>query len=152
MFAFFLAALLTQPAALPSASPSPAPALDPAWKKATLGKDEYAHYVRTEPDATQSELFGTRQVCDCQPLQMISIFQAVFSSQPGASVTTDTVTICGAPQARLTVTGIALPTNSLKNGEFIVFRKEPAMYMFQYTFRYAKPKADAEAALAALCP
>ena len=150
MLALFLAALLTQPVAPPSASPTPA--LDPAWKKAALQKDEYAHYVRTEADGTQSEMIGSRQVCDCQPLHAISIFKAVFGLQPGASVTTDTVDICGSPQPRLTVTGIASPANSLKNGEFILFRREPAMYMFEYTFRYAKPMPDAESALATLCP
>jgi hypothetical protein len=125
--------------------------LDPAWKKMALEKDEYAHYVRAEADGTQSEIFGTRQVCDCQPPHLMAMLTSALAPVKGATTVIDSISICGAPQPRFIATGIASPAGA-HNMEVIAFRREPALYMLEFTFNSAKPPPDAEAALSALCP
>lgn len=140
------------PSAAPSVAPSPAPTLSPAWKPIALDKDEYAHYTRRETDSTDSDIIASRQVCDCQPPVMLSMLTAAFKSRPGVSVTVDTISMCGATPRRLIATGLAGLSDTAHNVEVVVFRREPALYMFEYTFRSAAPMPDAEQALAALCP
>ncbi len=149
MIAIFLAAVLMQ--SIPAQSAPSAPALDVAWKKVPLVKDEYAHYVRTEADGTQSEIIGTRQVCDCQPRHLLAMLTSALAPVKGATTAVDSVAICGAPQPRFIATGLASPAGA-HNMEVIAFRKEPALYMLEFTFNSAKPPADAETTLAALCP
>jgi len=152
MLAMFLAALVMQSTPVPAPSLPPTPALDPAWKKVALAKDEYAHYIKTEADGTQSEIIGTRQVCDCQPPHLMAMLTSALAAAKGATTAVDSVTICGAPQPRLIATGLANPASVAHNMEVIAFRKEPALYMLELTFNGSKPPAGAETALAALCP
>ncbi len=152
MLAIFLAVALLQSTPVPTPSASPAPALGPAWKKVALAKDEYTHYIRTEADGTQSEIIGTRQVCDCQPPRLMAMFTSALAPAKGATTAVDSVTICGAAQPRFIATGLANPATGAHNMEVIAFRKEPALYMLELTFNGSKPPADAETALAALCP
>lgn len=157
MIGAFLAILLAQasPSPTPSMAPSPAPTLSPAWVKAPLDKrnvDEYAHFVRHEQDGTDSELVAMRQVCDCQPAAAIVLFTMALSHEPKASIHQDQITICGQTADRLTASGVASAGNSLRNSEIVLFRREPALYLMMYTFRYATPMPDAAGALPALCP
>jgi hypothetical protein len=150
MLALLLAVLFAQ--ALPAATASPVPALDAAWKKVPLQKDEYAHYARSEQDGTQSDIIATRQVCDCQPAHLMDMLTSALGPVKGATTAVDSISICGGTQPRFIATGLASPGSGARNMEVIAFRKEPALYMLEFTFNGAKPPAGAETALAALCP
>ena len=155
MTGFFLAILIAQasPNPIASASPLPAPTLSPAWVKRPLdGKYDYARFARREQDGTESEISAARQVCDCQPPVALSMVQLALSSVPGVAITRGPITICGQAAQRLIATGLAAPGKPSKNIEAILFRREPALYTFTYTFLSAAPAADAESALSALCP
>lgn len=80
------------------------------------------------------------------------MFEIALSQEPKASIHRDQITICGRIADRATITGLASANNSLRNSEIVLFRREPALYMMMYTFRYAAPMPDAADALAALCP
>lgn len=152
MIAPLLSMLLTQAAATPAPAPSTTPALSEQWKKLPLGKDQYAHYMRVEPDGTQSEIIGTRQVCDCQPPHLMQMLSSSLASVRGVSTAIDSVSLCGGTQPRFVATGIANSGTGGRNMEVIALRKEPALYMLEYTFSAGKPAADVLSALAALCP
>ncbi len=150
MLALFLAVVLAQ-AVQPPPAPAP-PALGAAWKKLPLEKGELAHYVRTEADGTQTELIASRQVCDCQPANFVKMLTAAFATVKGVDTTSDTVSICGGSQQRVVATGLATAASGTHNIEVIAFRKEPALVTLEMLFKSAKAPADAESALAALCP
>ncbi len=78
MFALLLTVLLAQatatppPERLPLSGWTAAPSADPL---------EYAHYVRLENDGSQSMLFVTRQVCDCEPLHLAAPANTLRNSE-----------------------------------------------------------------------
>ena len=147
-----LSMLLTQSSATPAPSPSGAPALSEQWKKIPISKDEYAHYVRTEPDGTLSEIIASRQVCDCQPPHLVQMLSSSLAPVKGVTTAVDSVSICGGTRSRFIATGIASSGTGGRNMEVIALRKEPALYVLEYTFTAAKPADDVLSALAALCP
>src|SRR5579872_902429 len=153
MLACVIALAVVQLAAPPAPSTAPVfvPHLGPAWVAAPLGKLQYAHYVRHEQDGANSEIFASRQVCDCQPDRAMQMLQAAIGAIPGASSHRETLTACGQPAYRMLATGIATPANAARNFEVVMFRFDNALYVLQYTFRYPTPMVDAENALLSLC-
>lgn len=164
MFAqlFFVILAQATPPAAPSPPPAPAivapiDALLAGWTSVPASPgtpEEYLHYVRRERDNTESTLSATRRVCECDPGDMVTTLGGAFAniSRGRAVETRSKVSICGRTADRLVVTNIAQPENSIKNNEIVTFRDRDALVVLMYLFRTSEPKADAEAAFAALCP
>jgi hypothetical protein len=152
MIAALLALLVTQAISTPAPSPGTPQPLPATWMKVPLDKDEYAHYARTEPDGTRSEIIASRQVCDCQPPHLMAMLASTLAPVKGVTTAVDRVTICGGSQPRFIATGLANAGSAAKNMEIVALRKEPALYTLEFTFNGSKPPADAESALAAFCP
>jgi hypothetical protein len=151
MIALIVAMLVAQ--ATPAASPVAQPSLSPEWKSlAVTDALEYARYQRHEQDGSDSIIFASTKVCDCQADATMQMLQNVFASTPGAVIKRDTTTACGEPADRLLVTGLANPSTAHRNIETVMFRHGPAFYSFVYTFSYAAPMPDAEKAMMSLCP
>jgi hypothetical protein len=137
----------------PLVSPSPQTTLLPGWASAPIDNSlEYAHYIRHEPDGTDSDISATRQVCDCQPDHAMQMLWDAFKSIRGASIQQSSIVECGEQADRLIVTGTADKSNEFRNIEVVMFRVEPALFTLTYSFRYAAPMADAEEALTSICP
>src|SRR5690348_2152940 len=114
----FLVALLTlgssspPPTTPPLASQSPRTTLSPDWASAPIGNSmEYAHYIRHEPDGTDSDISATRQVCECQPDHAMQMLWDAFKSIPRASIQQSSIVACGEQADRLIVTGTADRSN-----------------------------------------
>jgi hypothetical protein len=155
MVGLFLSLLLAQAAPAAAASAAPAAALLDGWTAVKpILADEYQHYARRERDGTDSVIFATRRVCDCQVDYMVNQLNAAFMavSHGAAKESITELTICGRPAKRLLATALATPDNTIRNTEITAFRDRDALVVIMYSFRYADPMPDAEAAQAALCP
>jgi len=154
MLAMLLSVLIAQYVVSPVQPPAAAWA-PPGWTSATFATPlEYGHFVRHEADGTDSVLSTSRQVCDCQPVTMMTMLQrALTAISKGTAVEQrSSTTACGHPAEYLLVTNLANATNVLRNNETIAFRDGDALVVLNYTFRSDRPMPDAAATLATLCP
>src|SRR5579872_4970647 len=138
-------------AALLSTAP-PTSAAD--WQQVTPTRSgDYAQYVRQEADGTTSVLVLSRNACSCDPKVATAEISKVLLEQPGVTVKSDSELICGETAQHLVAVGVASAEDKARrNVDVFLFRIEPYMYSFMYTFQSAQPKAEAETKRKTFCP
>ncbi len=147
MVSFVLSLLLLQVTA-PAVTVPPPP---PGWTSAPLDANLIDHFTRAESDGTVGEIFVRRQVCDCQPDEMTDMLEHAVRQFSGATITRDTLQVCGQKAYRLIATGLAAAPPR-KNIVVVAFRSGDALVTQQYAFSQPQPAADAVTTLESLCP
>lgn len=141
MIAVLLASILL--AGMPGWTPMPLKTPGPP--------EQYAHYQRTEPDGSTTEIVGARQKCECRPATAAAMLGAAVIGQ-SAVIKRNKTQMCGVDAQHVLITGLANSGNHLHNIDQYFLRKNDTFFAISGYFNSESPPADLEAALEKLCP
>jgi hypothetical protein len=137
-----------------TASP-PLPLLPPPWVQLANARDgEYARYSRHESDGTYSIVSAMSGDCNiCSPTAEARLGEKIWlANYPSATVSYVKTMFCGRDATRLLALGITQADPKMSNVEKFFFRDGQTIYSLSFSFHEDQPPADAEQALASLCP